>query len=79
MTDETVRDLEAFPFDEELENEQLGKPADTPIEGISALQKRHGLPLETDEIWVLQGVQSEGPHACRHTLQLAGCKGRGIL
>ena len=37
---EHITDLEAFPFDEEVENERLSKPAGAKLEGITALQKR---------------------------------------
>ena len=40
MTDDTIRDLEDFPSEEEEENEHLGKPADVPLEGIQNLLKR---------------------------------------
>ena len=75
MTDETVRDLEAFPFDEELENEQLGKPADTPTEGISALQKRHALPLEID---ILGGSRSSAKETSYMQAHLATCRMQGV-
>ena len=40
VTDDTLRDLEDFPFDEEEENEHLGKPADAPLDGTQSLVKR---------------------------------------
>ncbi len=43
VTEDTLRDLEDFPFDEEEENEHLGKPADAPLEGTQSLVKRCAL------------------------------------
>ena len=40
VDDDTLSDLEAFPFDEESENEHLGTPADVPLEGTESLLKR---------------------------------------
>ncbi len=46
MTDDTLRDLEDFPFDEEEENEHLGKPTDAPLEGTQSLVKRCACAFE---------------------------------
>jgi len=40
VDDASIKDLEAFPFNEISENKHLGKAADVPLEGIMALQKR---------------------------------------
>ncbi|CAL5228082.1 g11150 [Coccomyxa viridis] len=57
MTDDTLRDLEDFPFDEEEENEHLGKPTDAPLEGTQSLVKRWLQP--TLEIVGMQGGHTD--------------------
>lgn len=61
MTDDTLRDLEDFPFEEEEENEHLGKSADVPLEGTQNLLKRcivlHSLDCCPSRIESVQALQ----------------------